>query len=306
MSSTHIYSQFVKDDNLISPVNGYVTKRITKTNIHKFGFESVELLLQAYPDFPLVCLQTKVHNKQASKAGRMSQLDREQTKYMESPNHCSQCGAVLSYRKRSTKFCNSSCSATYNNTRRPPASKAKRSKTSTSLKWFHATNPDFAKQVKLNSTIVGGRKFTSVTCKQCTCCNKQFYTRAHGSRSKTTCSPECARINSTYKKITIPYEHLGQTILLESSWELAMAQWLDSLNVEWVRPSHLPWIDKKGKKRKYFPDFYLPKYNVYLDPKNAYQISISLDKLEYICARYTLIYGQVEDIQRYVENLICS
>jgi hypothetical protein len=102
----------------------------------------------------------------------------------------------------------------------------------------------------------------------------------------------------------IPYEHLGQTVLLESTWEHAIAQWLDANNVDWTRPAHLPWIDKKGKKRKYFPDFYLPKYDVYLDPKNPYQISISLDKLEYISSRYSLVYGEVERIKQYVAKLL--
>jgi hypothetical protein len=166
-------------------------------------------------------------------------------------------------------------------------------------------NPEFGKQVKLNSSFTGGKSFVQVAFKHCTCCNKPFYTRASG-RGKTTCSPECARKNSTYRKIATPYEHKGEIVLLESSWELAIAQWLDINQVDWTRPAHLPWIDKKGKKRKYFPDFYLPKYDVYLDPKNPYQISISLDKLEYISSRYKLVYGEVDHIKSTILELILN
>jgi hypothetical protein len=304
MSSQSIYSEFVYPDHLISPINGYTTKRITKTNIQRFGFKSIDDLLKAYPEFPLTCPQTHYLYRIVSPEDRTEQLDRDKAKYMESPKLCAQCGSILPYLKRTNKFCNSSCSAIYNNTNGPPATEAQRSRTSNSLKSFHNANPDFGKQVKLNNSDQGGVRFTQVLPKHCSCCNKLFYTRAVGSLSKVTCSPECARINSTYRKIVIPYEHLGKTVLLESSWELAIAKWLDNNQLDWTRPAHLPWIDKKGKKRKYFPDFYLPKYDVYLDPKNPYQISISLDKLDYISQRYTLVYGEVEDIKRYLLNLI--
>lgn len=33
------------------------------------------------------------------------------------------------------------------------------------------------------------------------------------------------------------------------------------------------WEDTKGIKHRYYPDFYLPEYDVYLDPKNDYLIN---------------------------------
>ena len=33
------------------------------------------------------------------------------------------------------------------------------------------------------------------------------------------------------------------------------------------------WEDSNGLKHRYYPDFYLPDYNVYLDPKNDYLIN---------------------------------
>ena len=61
--------------------------------------------------------------------------------------------------------------------------------------------------------------------------------------------------------------------LLDSSWELALAIRLDELNIKWTRPEPIKWIDDSGLEHNYIPDFYLEKYDLYLDPKNpaAYQ-----------------------------------
>jgi hypothetical protein len=61
--------------------------------------------------------------------------------------------------------------------------------------------------------------------------------------------------------------------LLDSSWELALAIRLDELEIKWTRPEPIKWIDESGLEHNYFPDFYLEKYDLYLDPKNpaAYQ-----------------------------------
>ena len=62
-------------------------------------------------------------------------------------------------------------------------------------------------------------------------------------------------------------------VMLDSSWELALAKRLDELRIVWERPKPIKWVDKRGDVHNYFPDFYLPDYDLYLDPKNpaAYQ-----------------------------------
>ena len=77
-----------------------------------------------------------------------------------------------------------------------------------------------------------------------------------------------------YRKI---FNYKG--IILESSYELTVAQELDKHNISSSRPKRMPWIDITGKKRHYTPDFYLPEYNIYLDPKNNYLISKDLNKI---------------------------
>lgn len=62
-------------------------------------------------------------------------------------------------------------------------------------------------------------------------------------------------------------------ITLESSYELLVAQELDKNNIRWNRPQRFYYVDPYGNKHHYTPDFYLPEYDVYLDPKNDYLIN---------------------------------
>lgn len=67
------------------------------------------------------------------------------------------------------------------------------------------------------------------------------------------------------------YEYKG--IRFISSYELRVAESLDENYIEWTRPSRLPYVDDNGKHHHYTADFYLPYYDVYLDPKNDFLIS---------------------------------
>ena len=80
----------------------------------------------------------------------------------------------------------------------------------------------------------------------------------------------CDRLqkNSKYSKNT----EYKPGIFLESSYEVRVAEILDELNVQWIKCRQgFIWNDR-GKTRRYIPDFYLPFYNLYLDPKNDYLI----------------------------------
>lgn len=75
-------------------------------------------------------------------------------------------------------------------------------------------------------------------------------------------------------------------ILLDSSWELALAKRLDELNIKWYRPDPIPWVDEEGITHNYFPDFYLPEHNKYLDPKNKHAIKVQEKKLKILLTQY--------------------
>jgi hypothetical protein len=78
-----------------------------------------------------------------------------------------------------------------------------------------------------------------------------------------------------------PHPNKGQyykNIWFDSNWEVKVAISLDKNNINWIRP-HIGfvWTDC-GKK--YYPDFYLLDFDVYLDPKNDFLIKKDFEKIK--------------------------
>jgi hypothetical protein len=68
-----------------------------------------------------------------------------------------------------------------------------------------------------------------------------------------------------------PHPNRGQwyrDTWFDSKWEVRVAESLDENSIQWQRPKiGFVWTDLGNK---YYPDFYLPDFDVYLDPKNSY------------------------------------
>jgi hypothetical protein len=73
----------------------------------------------------------------------------------------------------------------------------------------------------------------------------------------------------------------GSIVKLDSSWEEALAKRLDDIGIQWIRPeTPIEYVGSDGRTHNYFPDFYLPEQNLYLDPKNPAAINVQKDKLK--------------------------
>jgi len=211
--------------------------------------------------------------------------------YLKKPNKCLQCDNDLDFYKRKNKFCGSSCSATYNNNKRINLKQETKDKISKKL--TGRTLPQETKD-KISKKLL----LTYSTCKvkytNCKICNKLFTQKNFN--NKLTCSEFCRVEASTSRKYrngsrkTIKYKK----IILESSWELKLALFLDEKNVEWVRPKPLRWKNNEGKDKLYYPDFYLPKYDLFLDPKNPHCMEIDKEKIEFFSKNYKIIFGNIE------------
>lgn len=57
-----------------------------------------------------------------------------------------------------------------------------------------------------------------------------------------------------------------KNIILDSNWELEFAKWLDKNNIKWERPVN-GFEYKWNGKRIYYPDFYLPVFDLYVEVK---------------------------------------
>ena len=63
-------------------------------------------------------------------------------------------------------------------------------------------------------------------------------------------------------------------------------------------------MDLNNNKRRYYPDFYLPQYDLYLDPKNKYKQRLDKEKLDYISKSYNIVYGDVNKCKQKILELI--
>jgi len=95
---------------------------------------------------------------------------------------------------------------------------------------------------------------------------------------------------------------------MDSKWEVEMAAWMDVSGIKWERSRkhHMFWwTDSDGNKRRYYPDFYLPAYNVYLDPKNKYLSKIDEYKLNQVIRenKIHLIWGLLENVKKEIDIL---
>lgn len=70
----------------------------------------------------------------------------------------------------------------------------------------------------------------------------------------------------------------GETVYLQSSYEVKFAELLERLNIEWTRPAPFIWYDDDGKSHRYYPDFKIG--TVYVDTKNDYLAAVDLPKIE--------------------------
>jgi hypothetical protein len=186
------------------------------------------------------------------------------------------------------KFCSRSCAARTNNLTRPQESRKKQRKS-------------LIKTLKMQPKEIRYKKFYTIYFETCLVCGK-VTTHRHKDSIRKTCSLECKyRYQSIHYKPAIR----GQSIYykgfhFQSSWELSIAQELDSKEVAWEQPGGLEWFDKEGIRHLFYPDFFLPDLGIYLDPKNPQVIARDLEKLEYFRNRIELYYGSV----KYLKNII--
>ncbi len=176
-----IYNEFVSESQLVSPVNGYTCRRITKQNIKQFGFDSVESLHEQYPDFPLMCGKYQanlvknskhfVKYKEEQKIIFDGKKKQEKIDYEKSPYLCPKCGLPKSYEKRNNKFCSRRCA----NSRGPRSEEFKRN---------------------LSEKIKSMNPHIQTVEKTCPVCKNNYKTRK---ATQKFCSRECNRINNLQK-----------------------------------------------------------------------------------------------------------
>lgn len=226
--------------------------------------------------------------------------------YDQSPETCHYCQNNLDYEHRKNKFCSKSCAASFNNQKRPAGSTSR---------LVQATKITGKKQQKSKKGVSTAR-VCKISWHTCQVCCKTFYTKMWSSPRKTCGSPECIThlkvghrpyTNGRRKLFKHYNKWTNNVVLLESSWEKNLAEWLDYKMIEWTRPSPIKWKDSKtSKTRLYYPDFFLPKFNLYLDPKNPTAMKNDEHKMSIVSETIDVIYGNLDYIKSHIDKLIST
>lgn len=125
-----------------------------------------------------------------------------------------------------------------------------------------------------------------------------FKNRKHSENSKVLMRKKA--LESPHQRIckkTVSYYNkwMDKIVKLDSSYEVIMAKLFDENNIEWIRPNPIKWIDKNKIIHNYFPDFYLVKYNLFVDPKNDYCFKAQSEKLKCLKCQYSNIIFLTKD-----------
>lgn len=190
-------------------------------------------------------------------------------------------------------FCSKSCAASHNNIGK------QRNK-----QWIESQN--FPKKIRpytqslrnIPRTVINGNVVCSlVKFKNCSFCKKLFTSRKTSQTHYTKCCSDiCSQSIRAQNAFGIK-RHIYNSIKMDSLWEVEFAKHLDALNIKWIRPDPLTWVDTQGITRKYYPDFLLTDFNFYVDTKNLIVQNKQKEKIEAVTKLYSnIIIGTLEEL----------
>ena len=172
---------------------------------------------------------------------------------------CKQCGISVEKQpssiKNSNVFCSHSCAAKFSNTHSLSDRKRGPLSNPNSKRFLRSQKP---KKIRLTSTN-----------KQCKECGIQFL----GLPSRKYCSRTCSHKNAYHPNSSRVYKYNYNGFNLDSGAELYFAKQLDLHQIIWIKNDGIKlkqafqFVDSKNKLRKYYPDFFLPDYNIWIEIK---------------------------------------
>lgn len=102
------------------------------------------------------------------------------------------------------------------------------------------------------------------------------YSNVHRTEKEKKHLSEIAKANNYGRRLvdSVKSNVTYKGVILGSSYEEAVAKSLDENNIKWIKPKSLKWVSPiDNREHNYYPDLYLPDYDVYLEPKNDYLIN---------------------------------
>lgn len=107
--------------------------------------------------------------------------------------------------------------------------------------------------------------------------------------------PEVYNISQIHLRI----KHFKKNgFIIDGKWELEVTEYLEQNNIEWIKPKISFSYFWNNSYHRYFPDFYLPKYDRYIEVKGY---ETERDKEKYKCIK-DLILIKGNDINKIRNN----
>lgn len=197
-------------------------------------------------------------------------LREEHIKYLnETECVCKKCGKHFVGDYRSYKgisvtklglptYCSSSCAHSRT------LSDEQRKRLSEKMKSLDLVNPMKGKEPKNKGTLENGKLLESV----CPVCGKHF--TYHRYKPKKFCSNDCwKKVSGGYREGSVTkYVHgTYEGYYYDSSWELTWIKWALKNSIVFNRNTQgFPYI-YKGEEHLYYPDFYIPSQDLYVEIK---------------------------------------
>lgn len=216
-----------------------------------------------------------------------------------SHKHCEKCGK--DFKSYSSRFCSRSCANGH------LVKDDQKIKTSFTIQKNNSLSKSFLS------------KRVDKLCKYCGKITKSIDNKP----TKNLCTPHCeefkknksAILSEKLKGKSGGYRERGgrgkgslyKGVWLDSTWELSLVKRLDELGIPWERDTgkhRLHYFDENGNKRNYFPDFYIPDKNFYIEVKGFWTEKTKF-KMNSVLSFNKDVNILILDSLSKIENFIC-
>lgn len=184
---------------------------------------------------------------------------------------CSNCGIDIQknqreFKKSSNHFCGSSCSASFNNKSRESIWTPERKQKLSEWAKQHSYRPS-REEIRKNKHIASTEELT----RRCAGCKQNFLVKYISSKKKY-CSQKCIKqyaiIGGYRENSTKLHRCIYKGISMHSGSEKKFAEILDKNGISWIKNSNQFYkYIFNNKNKKYYPDFYLPDFKLWVEIK---------------------------------------
>ena len=181
--------------------------------------------------------------------------------------YCPKCNAEHS---KQGIFCSRQCANS-----RGPRSEDTKEKQSISNKKYADDNADLVKERAAAATLTRRIKYPAQHRSLCSKCdkildskNKSGLCKKHFEESPQ--KDEYIARRKKYIRMQVYNKWTDSSVWMLSSLEIKFYNKLTETNTKWIKPHYVSYITDDGKSHRYFPDFYLPDLDLYVETKGYF------------------------------------